>query len=282
MNENTASEPVDPEIGDTFRALADATRRRLLDTLNNRDGQTLNELCSGLAMTRQSVSKHLAILEEANLVRAVRHGREKLHYLNAAPIAAIADRWIKPYDRRRVNALADLKTALENPDMSKPTFVYTTYIHTTPEKLWNALIDPAFTSTYWGASFTTDWKVGSEMTWHYGEVTIQDAGQVVLEFDPFTRLAYSWQSIPEDFAQLVGFSPEYAEALRGEPRSQVSFELEEAGDQVKLTLVHEGFEEGSSMLGSISGGWPMVVSALKTLLETGSTTTAFGTRGGDN
>ena len=104
-----------------FRALADPSRRSLLDSLNGRNGQTLGELCAGLAMTRQSVSKHLAVLEAADLVTTARRGREKLHHLNAAPINAIADRWINHYDRQRAQALADLKTALEQTVMSAPT-----------------------------------------------------------------------------------------------------------------------------------------------------------------
>src|SRR6202007_2832912 len=121
------------------RALADPSRRLLLDSLNERNGQTLRELCSRLDMARQSVSKHLAILEAANLVTSVRRGREKLHFLNAAPINEIGERWIAPYERGRVEALADLKRALEGNKVDTPVFVYSTYIRTTPEELWQAL-----------------------------------------------------------------------------------------------------------------------------------------------
>src|SRR3954471_12923400 len=130
------------EIDEVFRALADPSRRQLLDSLNGRNGQTLRELCSGLRMARQSVSKHLAILEAANLVTTVRRGREKLHYLNAAPINEIGERWITRYERGRVEALADLKRALEDHStVATPSFVYTTYIKTTPERLWRALTE---------------------------------------------------------------------------------------------------------------------------------------------
>src|SRR5438270_7186063 len=139
-----------PDLDDVFRALADPSRRALLDSLNARNGQTLRELCEGLAMARQSVSKHLAVLEAAGLVTTVRRGREKLHYLNAAPINEISDRWINRYHQRRVHALADLKRALEDTEMPSPEFVYTTYIKTSPERLWQALTDPAFTRQYWG------------------------------------------------------------------------------------------------------------------------------------
>src|SRR5688500_5315354 len=100
-------------MDEVFKALADPSRRRLLDSLNARNGQTLRHLCAGLDMARQSVSKHLAVLEAAGLVTTVRRGREKLHYLDAAPINAITERWIHRYDRERAHALADLKTALE-------------------------------------------------------------------------------------------------------------------------------------------------------------------------
>ena len=107
-------------MDEVFKALADPSRRRLLDSLNGKTGQTLRELCEGLDMARQSVSKHLGVLETANLVTTVRRGREKLHFLNGAPINDIADRWINQYDRDRVHALSDLKRALEETPMSTP------------------------------------------------------------------------------------------------------------------------------------------------------------------
>jgi DNA-binding transcriptional ArsR family regulator len=96
-----------------FRALADASRRELLDRLRADNGQTLNELCRRLAMTRQAVSKHLGILEEANLIATVKRGREKLHYLNPVPIHEIAERWIGRFERHRLQALSELKRGLE-------------------------------------------------------------------------------------------------------------------------------------------------------------------------
>ena len=122
-------------MDEVFRALADPSRRQLLDRLHATNGQTLRELCAGLAMSRQAVSKHLAALEAANLVTTVWRGREKLHYLNATPINDIAERWISRYDRNRVRALSDLKRALEGAPMTKPAFVSTIYIATTPERL---------------------------------------------------------------------------------------------------------------------------------------------------
>src|ERR1700754_2162661 len=187
-----------------FKALADPTRRALLDSLNARNGQTLRELCAGLDIARQSVSKHLALLEEAELVTTVRRGREKLHYLNAAPVNAIADRWINRYDRGRAQALADLKTALEQTPMSRPEFVYTTYINTTPERLWQALTDPAFTKRYWGTAFETDWSPGSPMVWTQEGARIADPGQVVLESEPYRRLTFTWHTFTDDWAKASG------------------------------------------------------------------------------
>jgi DNA-binding transcriptional ArsR family regulator len=100
-------------MDDVFRALADPNRRQLLDNLNQHGGQTLRQMCTGMDMARQSVSKHLGVLEQAGLVTTVRRGREKLHYLNSAPIADIAERWISHYHRHQVESLADLKRALE-------------------------------------------------------------------------------------------------------------------------------------------------------------------------
>jgi DNA-binding transcriptional ArsR family regulator len=105
-----------PLMDEVFKALADASRRSLLDRLHARNGQTLNELCDGLDMTRQAVTKHLAILEGANLVAAVRLGREKLHYLNPVPIHQIGERWIKKFERGKLAALGELKRQLEKRD----------------------------------------------------------------------------------------------------------------------------------------------------------------------
>ena len=261
-----------PPIDDVFRALADPSRRQLLDSLNDHNGQTLRELCAGLDMARQSVSKHLAILEAANLVTTIRRGREKLHYLNAAPINEIAERWVTQYDRHRVTALADLKRALEGSPMDqKPSFVYTTYINTTPERLWQALTEPAFTQRYWGITQETDWKPGSQMVWHQRGVAISDPDQVVLEADPYTRLSYTWHSFTPEFADAIDLSDEVRERIASEPRSKVTFELEDFDGRVKLTVLHEGFEADSVVVTMVSGGWPRVLSDLKTFLETGDT-----------
>lgn len=256
-------------MSDVFKALADPSRRELLDRLNARNGQSLQQLCSGLDMARQSVSKHLAVLEAANLVTTLWRGREKLHYLNAEPISAIAERWIRQYDRARVHALADLKSALEATPVTHPEFVYTTYIKTTPERLWQALTDPAFTSRYWGIAFETDWKPGSRMTWKQSGATISDPEQVVLISEPPSRLAYTWHTFAPEWAKANSIPEDAVERYAAEARSRVTFTIEPHGDVVRLTVVHDGFEQGSSVLEGVSQGWPAILSSLKSLLETG-------------
>jgi uncharacterized protein YndB with AHSA1/START domain len=210
------------------------------------------------------------VLEAATLVATVRRGREKLHYLNVAPINDIAERWINQYDHNRVRALADLKRALEDNPMTKPEFVYTTYIKTTPEDLWRALTEPAFMRRYWGITIDTDWEPGSTMTWQNGGTSQSDPEQVVLEADPYRRLAYAWHAFTPVWNTTVGLSDEVLAKVAAEPRSHVSFDIEPHGELVKLTVVHDNFEPGSQVAEMVSGGWPKVLSSLKTLLETGT------------
>ena len=260
-----------PGMDEVFRALGDPSRRQLLDSLNARNGQTLRELCSGLDMARQSVSKHLAVLEAANLVTTVRRGREKLHYLNAAPIHEISERWITRYDLERVRLLGDLKRQLEDPAMDKPTFVYTTYIQTTAKDLWQALTEPEFTQRYWGLTFETDWETGSPMTWHQRGSMSADPEQVVLVSDPYRRLSYTWHTFTPELNESLGLADEVRERVAAEQRSKVTFDLEELGEVVKLTVIHDDFEADSVVATMVSQGWPRVLSDLKTLLETGAT-----------
>jgi len=272
---------MDHPIDDIFKALADPGRRRLLDSLNARNGQNLNDLCAVMDMTRQSVTKHLEILEAANLVVVLRRGRERLHYLNAAPIHDVADRWIGQYHQARVRALADLKDALELSDMTDTTtdsttqtqsFVYTTYIKTTPEQLWNGLTNPAFTKRYWDMEFVTDWKPGSHMTWLHKDVVLDDPAQVIVESDPYNRLSYTWHTMTPEFGRHVGIDADTIAKLDAETRQQRSkatFEIQDMGGKCKLTVIHDDFPPDSTMLTMVSTGWPAVISSLKTLLETG-------------
>lgn len=254
--------------GDVFRALADPSRRLLLDRLNERNGQSLRELCAGLEMTRQAVSKHLAVLEAAGLVATTWSGREKLHHLDAAPINAIADRWISRYHRHRARALADLKTALET---TMPEFVYTTYIRTTPERLWQALRDPAFTRAYWGVEFTSDWSPGAAMAWDEAGVRIAGPEQVVLACEPYRRLAYTWHTFTPEWAAAHGIGEDLLAGLNRERRSTVTFDIEPLGGTVRLTVTHGELEPDGTLAGMVSQGWPRILSSLKTLLETGAT-----------
>ena len=208
----------------------------------------------------------------------VRHGREKLHYLNAAPITEIGERWISHYDRGRAEALADLKRALQEPaahdchDRHRPsTFVYTTYIRTTPEQLWKGLTDPAFTRRYWNISFDTDWEAGSPMVWDHHGVALDDPEQVVLESDPFTRLSYTWHTFTPELAEAVGVQRGVRAEVDAEPRSTVTLRPSRTSEpMVQLTVMHETASPDSAILSMVSGGWPQVAAALKTLLETGS------------
>jgi uncharacterized protein YndB with AHSA1/START domain/DNA-binding transcriptional ArsR family regulator len=253
-----------------FRALADPNRRHLLDQLREQNGQSLRDLCGGLDMRRQSVTKHLAVLEGAGLVTTVRQGREKLHYVNAAPINDIADRWIGRYHRGRAAALADLKQALEDSTMSQNEFLYITYIRTTPEQLWRALTEPAFIRRYFeGGGPESDWQIGSSIRWKMGaDDENHDWGQRVLEAEPLRRLSYSWHNYQPEMAAMFGWSGEKLAELQKERLSKVTFEIEPAGSAVKLTVLHDDFEPDSEMLKGVSQGWPMILSNLKSVLET--------------
>ncbi|HEV7720866.1 MAG TPA: metalloregulator ArsR/SmtB family transcription factor [Iamia sp.] len=263
-------------MDEVFKALADPVRRELLDRLRARNGQSLGELGEGLGIARQSVTKHLAVLEAAGLVVSEKHGRQRIHLLNAAPIDDIADRWIGRFHRPRARALGDLKHALEAPPMTAvdttttTDFVYVTYIRTTAEELFRAITEPEFTRRYWGAELHSDWQVGSPLRWEEGGSTIE--GQEVLAVDPPRLLSYSWH-LPEVLHQEhTGWTDEQLAAGQQEPRSKVTFTIDDEADggTVKLTVVHDGFAPGSIMLDAISGGWPSILASLKSLLETGS------------
>jgi uncharacterized protein YndB with AHSA1/START domain/biotin operon repressor len=244
-----------------FRALADPTRRLLLDQLFERDGRTLTELVSMLEMTRFGVMKHLRALEDAGLVVSRKAGREKLHYLNPVPIQLLSDRWIGKY-AGRVSALADLKAALEGEtDMTinvsaRPKQVYETYIRAGRQAVWDALTKSEFTTRYfYGLTLDTNLQPGGPYRLLAG-----DAPQVegeVLEANPPSRLVHSWRLV---------YSPEF---LADAP-SRVTWELEEVGQGVtKLTTVHDEFEGETATFKDVAGGWSAVLSSLKSLLETG-------------
>jgi uncharacterized protein YndB with AHSA1/START domain/DNA-binding transcriptional ArsR family regulator len=247
-----------PDMDKVFKALADPTRRTLLDRLHERNGQTLGELCEHIGMTRQSATQHLGLLEAANLISTVRQGREKLHYLNPVPLHEIQERWIGKFERPRLQALSALKRKAEEDMGSKPAFVYVTYIHSTPEKVWQALTDPDMTAAYWGHSNVSDWQAGS--TWAHQRTDgsgIADVVGTVVESTPPTRLVNTWAD------------PNAESAEPGAPGvSRVTFEIEPYREIVRLTVTHEDLADEAER-NEAAGGWAAVLSNLKSLLETG-------------
>jgi uncharacterized protein YndB with AHSA1/START domain/DNA-binding transcriptional ArsR family regulator len=247
-------------VDSVFRALADPTRRLLLDRLRERNGQTLRELCERLDMARQSATQHLDVLVGAGLVTVVRRGRERLHYLNPAPIHEIEERWISGFDRPRLRALSAIKDQAEEYAMAVetttvPTYVYVTYIRAGAEQVWKALTDADLTARYWGHANISDWQPGSD--WEHrrtdGSGAVDVVGRV-LEAEPPTRLVIT-------FEDSAGIEP---------PRdpSVVTFLVEPHHDIVRLTVTHENLPN-TEMLNGISQGWPAVLANLKSLLETG-------------
>jgi uncharacterized protein YndB with AHSA1/START domain len=153
--------------------------------------------------------------------------------------------------------------------MSRPEFVYVSYIRTTPELLYRALTEPAFMKRYWGVVVQTDWEVGSAITWERSGLRQSDPRQVVLEADPPRRLSYTWHAISPEWNPSL--SEERCRLAAAEPLSRVAFELEADGELVKLTVLHDHFETDSVVAQMVAKGWPLVISSLKSLLETGET-----------
>ncbi len=151
--------------------------------------------------------------------------------------------------------------------MSNPEFVYVSYIRTTPELLYRALTERAFMERYWGVVVESDWEVGSAITWERSGRRQSDPRQVVLEADPPRRLSYTWHAITPEWNPSL--SEERCRRAAAEPLSHVTFELEPQGELVKLTVRHDHFEPDSVVAQMVTNGWPMVISSLKSLLETG-------------
>lgn len=239
-----------------FKALADPTRRQLLDRLFDNNGQTLGELCDGLAMSRQATTQHLGLLEAAHLVSTVRRGREKLHYLNPVPLHEIQERWIRKFEHPRLRALSALKRKAEHAMSTKPEFVYTTYIEATPEKVWEALTDPDTTAAYWGHSNVSDWRPGSP--WEHRRTDgsgVADVVGTIVEAVPPRRLVFTWAGPGEE---------------RPDGPSTVTFELKPVGGTVQLTVTHENLRDDKERR-EAAGGWAAVLSNLKTYVESGKT-----------
>ena len=241
-----------------FRALADPTRRSLLNELFREDGQTLSTLEARFDITRFGVMKHLKVLEEAGLVVTKRRGREKLHFLNAIPIRLIYDRWVSKYAEPWAADLSDLKTRLES-SMEK---VYEIYIRTTPERLWQAITDHDERRKFsFGMTVTSDWKVGAGMVLeHAGAPGLLCDGEI-LEIDPPHRLVTSFRALWSDDVKAAG-------------TSRVTWEINQIGDTCCLLLTHDELPTNAN--DQIYGGWPMILSGLKTWIETGDVLTTPG------
>ena len=257
-----------------FRALADPTRRRLLDQLFKADGQTLTALAdvAGAApapggkrrapMTRFGVMKHLRILEDAGLIVTRRSGRLKLHFLNPVPIRLIHDRWIDKYTEPWAATLTGLKKNLEA-TMEK---VFEIYIKTTPERLWQAITNPDMRRKYtFGVNVQSEWKPGSTYKGTAGSETVSPAMTILegenLEVTPPRRLVQSFRAL-------------WSDDVKREGTSRVTWEIEPIGDSCRLMVVHDQLREGANS--ELYGGWPMILSGLKTLLETGELLTTPG------
>lgn len=248
-----------------FKALADPTRRRLLDMLFRRDGQTLGQLERRLSMTRFGVMKHLRVLEEARLIVTKRRGREKLHFLNVVPIRQIHDRWIDKYAAPVAAMLTGLKKEIEEETMEK---VYEIYIKTTPERLWQAITDPAIRAKYsFGVGVYSDWTPGSQYHARATDITVSPGAEIAdgdnLEVDPPRLLVQRFRALWSDDVKREGYS-------------RVTWQIEPVGDSCRLTVTHDLLPAGANA--ELYGGWPMVLSGLKTWLETGETLTTPGSQ----
>ncbi len=240
-------------MDEVFRALADPTRRSLLDELFDEDGQTLTSLEQRLPMTRFGVMKHLKVLEQAGLVTTKRRGREKLHFLNPVPIRLVHDRWVSKYAEPWAAALTGLKHRLEDRTMEK---VFEIYIKTSPERLWEAITDPEMREIYsFGVRVDSDWKTGSRYNARAEAAGIDITEGENLEVDPPHRLVQSFNAL-------------WSDEVRAEGTSRVTWDIEPVGDDsCRLTVTHDQLRDGAN--GELYGGWPMILSGLKTLLETG-------------
>jgi DNA-binding transcriptional ArsR family regulator/uncharacterized protein YndB with AHSA1/START domain len=238
-----------------FKAIADPTRRQLLDRLFERDGQKLGELCEGLGISRQATSKHLRTLEEAALVAVRWSGRSKLHFLNVMPIRALHDRWIDKYRAPWVDVLQGLKHTLEGPPMESPRRLYQTWIRTSAESLWQAITDPAFTRRYFfGSEIHSTFEVGAPVTYTGSEGGLNVEGTIIESERP-RRLVMTWRSL-------------WTEELAADPPSTVTWEIEELGEVCRLTLLHTFDSENATY--HETEGWALILAGLKTLIETGN------------
>jgi uncharacterized protein YndB with AHSA1/START domain/DNA-binding transcriptional ArsR family regulator len=254
-----------------FKALADPTRRGLLDELFRRDGQTLSALEGGLAMTRFGVMKHLRVLEEAGLVTTRRAGREKLHFLNPVPIRLVHDRWVGKYAEPWAATLSGLKAHLEGETMETETVrtvswaegtapvadgtaVFEVFIKTTPERLWEAITDPEQRAKYsFGVQTHSDWTTGSDYSAGVPGV-VDIASGTNLEVHPPRLLVQSFDAL-------------WSDEVKAQGTTRVTWEIEQVGTSCRLTVTHDQLPASANA--ELYGGWPMILSGLKTWVETG-------------
>jgi uncharacterized protein YndB with AHSA1/START domain/predicted transcriptional regulator len=246
-----------------FRALADPTRRSLLDALYKKDPQTLGALARRLPMTRIGVMKHLRVLEEAGLVKTKRRGREKLHFLNPVPIRLVHDRWVSKYAEPWAATLTGLKRTLEKEGEERMEKVFEIYIKTSPERLWEAITDPDQRAKYsFGVRTESDWAAGSAYEAVHPGAGVKIAEGENLEVDPPRRLVQSFNAL-------------WSDDVKAEGTSRVTWEIAPIGDDsCRLTVTHDQLREGAN--DELYGGWPMILSGLKTHLETGERLTTPG------
>jgi uncharacterized protein YndB with AHSA1/START domain len=246
-------------MDDVFRALADPTRRSLLDELFKDDGQTLTALENRLPMSRYGVMKHLKVLEHAGLVVTKRSGREKLHFLNPVPIRLVHDRWVSKYAEPWAATLTGLKRQMEDRTMEK---VFEIYIKTTPERLWEAITDPEQRAKYnFGVGVESDWTNGSPYRSVHSRAGAPIAEGENLEVDPPRRLVQSMTAL-------------WSDDVKAEGTSRVTWEIQPIEDSCRLTVTHDQLREGAN--DELYGGWPMILSGLKTYVETGEELTTPG------
>ncbi len=258
-----------------FKALADPTRRELLDELFRQDGQTLTALEARLPMTRFGVMKHLRVLEDAGLVTTQRRGREKHHFLNPVPIRLAHDRWVSKYAEPWAATLSGLKNQLEDDTMDNVATVsfaegtapvsgiavFEIYIKATPERIWEAITDPETRAKYsFGVQTDSDWTPGSSYK-VVGPGAFDIAAGENLEVDPPRLLVQSFNAL-------------WSDEIKDQGPTRVTWEIEQVEDSCRLTVTHDQLPAGANA--ELYGGWPMILSGLKTLLETGEELTTPG------
>lgn len=243
-----------------FKALSDPSRRKLLDQLHASNGQTLNDLCEPLDMSRFGVMKHLNILEEAGLITTRKAGREKLHYLNAVPIRQIYERWVSKYAEPWVIGLTSLQNELERDTKmeNKSRNINRIAIKATPEQVWQALTDPVKTSKFWfNCAIRSTWEIESPFELWNGEE--KKAEGIILDLDPPNKLVMSWRFI--SFPGTESDTP-----------SRITWEIgahTELHGVTLVTVVHDELEQSAHTAKILENGLPIVLSGMKTLLETG-------------